>query len=366
MLYYLLVLHVLVHTSLASIPEENEKALWDSGQNGVKYPYKSPLTCPQHTRCLPISSCPFLNEVLNNECARSERLANLACGYQGSGYVCCPQMVQQSPSNQAPTPMVDGQECGIPAVLGRGYKSIGAYPFVARIGFKSTENGDIKYPCSGSIINNRVILTAAHCALAKSNTYKLYSVRIGEWLLNSDIDCGPEFCGLPTQDIPVSHVIVHPGFNEQIYKDDIALIVLSSKLNYSVTAQPLCLPEKWPMLGGTAVLVGWGKKAGENEMSNLQQVVHLPLVNYDTCSEVYSSVIPVTDSNICAGGEEGKDACSGFGGAPLLEQRGDIFYQIGIMSFGSDKCGMAGVPSVYVNVRKYIEWIYKNLPTLYN
>lgn len=33
--------------------------------------------------------------------------------------------------------------------------------------------GELKFPCTGSIINKRVILTAAHCALAKAENYKL-------------------------------------------------------------------------------------------------------------------------------------------------------------------------------------------------
>lgn len=57
-------------------------------------------------------------------------------------------------------------------------------------------------------------------------------MRVGEWSTNTDIDCGDEFCGLPVQDIPISHVIVHPGYDKATYKDNIALIVLKSKIKY--------------------------------------------------------------------------------------------------------------------------------------
>lgn len=43
-----------------------------------------------------------------------------------------------------------------------------------------------------------------------------------------------------------------------------------------------------------------------------------------------------------------------------------IFKQVGILSFGSDQCGAAGVPSVYTNIKKYATWIRDNLPVIYD
>lgn len=60
-----------------------------------------------------------------------------------------------------------------------------------------------------------------------------YAVRVGEWMTNTAIDCGEEFCGLPVQDIAISHVVVHPGYQKQTYKHNIALLVLRSKINYT-------------------------------------------------------------------------------------------------------------------------------------
>lgn len=36
--------------------------------------------------------------------------------------------------------------------------------------------------------------------------------------------------------------------------------------------------------------------------------------------------------------------------------------QIGLMSFGGDKCGTVGVPSVFTRVDSYLEWIQANSP----
>lgn len=39
--------------------------------------------------------------------------------------------------------------------------------------FKDTNTAALAYPCAGSIISRRVILTAAHCALAKADGHRL-------------------------------------------------------------------------------------------------------------------------------------------------------------------------------------------------
>lgn len=54
------------------------------------------------------------------------------------------------------------------------------------------------------------------------------------------------------------------------------------------------------------------------ETQSIQQVVELPIIKRERCIQVYSDIIPVTQDHLCVGGEENKDACSGFGGAPLV------------------------------------------------
>lgn len=61
-------------------------------------------------------------------------------------------------------------------------------------------------------------------------------------------------------------------------------------------------------------------------------------------------------SFICAGGEAGKDACTGDGGAPLVCLLGAQFYVVGLVAWGIG-CGTTNIPGVYVNVLNFIPWI---------
>ncbi|CAH2041507.1 unnamed protein product, partial [Iphiclides podalirius] len=318
--------------------------------------------CPPNTSCVPISSCPLIEDLLDFSCFSSDkyfhRLNELTCGNNNDeDYVCCPSC------DCARVYQEGTEECGRSMVRGKGYKGIGLHPWVARIGFTNKDTGNVRFACSGSIISKKVVLTAAHCALAKPEGYKLSTVVVGEWDTSRSPDCNDFFCAPVTQAIKVETVVVHPGYEQKIFRHDIALIVLKDDIKYSVTAAPLCLNEKPEVvINERAMLVGWGKLSGQSNMVGKQQLLDVPLVPLETCERIFGESVPVHEGQLCAGGEEGRDACSGFGGAPLLLNRGGQYIQIGIVSFGSENCGSEGVPSVYTNIAHYYRWIVENSP----
>ena len=66
---------------------------------------------------------------------------------------------------------------------------------------------------------------------------------------------------------------------------------------------------------------------------------------------------------MCAGGEEGLDACEGDGGAPLVcEGASGRWYVVGLVSWG-EGCGTPGVPSVYARISYFSDFIDDD-PTL--
>ena len=65
----------------------------------------------------------------------------------------------------------------------------------------------------------------------------------------------------------------------------------------------------------------------------------------------------LSPSEVCAGGEEGKDACDGDGGAPLVcQSKDDRWHVVGLVTWGVD-CARKGVPGIYANIYQMLDFI---------
>lgn len=106
------------------------------------------MPCPGSNDCMPLRECPQILVEVTKRCYNSDR--SLFCGVNQNyePYVCCPSYQSPSYVGQAPTYIADGTnqftspdklsgQCGKSLIQGNFYKKLGAFPFVARIGFKS-------------------------------------------------------------------------------------------------------------------------------------------------------------------------------------------------------------------------------------
>ena len=57
----------------------------------------------------------------------------------------------------------------------------------------------------------------------------------------------------------------------------------------------------------------------------------------------------------------GKDTCNGDSGGPIVyETNQRVYYQVGIVSFGSKDCG-GGKPAIYTRISTFSKWIGDSL-----
>uniref|UniRef100_A0A3P8S6M9 Peptidase S1 domain-containing protein n=1 Tax=Amphiprion percula TaxID=161767 RepID=A0A3P8S6M9_AMPPE len=156
----------------------------------------------------------------------------------------------------------------------------------------------------------------------------------------------------------LSQVIRHPDYNPSTNDNDIALLQLSSAVNFTDYIRPVCLAADGSVFpGGTSCWVtGWGNIQSGVALPSPQrlQEVNVPVVTNSDCSNSYSGI---TDNMICAGlTEGGKDSCQGDSGGPMVSKNNSIWVLAGVVSFGNG-CAQPNFPGVYARVSRYQSWI---------
>lgn len=312
--------------------------------------------CVKLTEC---SSFSDLREPLESETVKM--LIKLHCGFdKTTPKVCCPGEFQCGISKN-----IESLAEGTTATLGE-------YPWMALLSYKI---GNKKlFQCGGTLINEKYVLTAAHCI-----SPDLLGVRIGEHDISTKKDCiqllDKEYCSEKVQDIRIESAITHEDYSNINYENDIGLLRLKTAVNLTRgNAGIICLPilpdlRDLNLTGMNVTLAGWGVTAQVRKSNQLQKVT-IPVIDNEMCKkdfdyeELYDETEYLSPQKMCAG-EEHKDLCQGDSGGPLMQIRNyedrPAAVQFGIVSFGkNEKCG-DGKLGVYTRVTEYVDWILQNI-----
>ncbi|XP_030369258.1 melanization protease 1 [Scaptodrosophila lebanonensis] len=329
--------------------------------------------------CINLRECaPLYNIILRNPISDSDRnlLRQSQCGYRNGEVLICCASNENTSGNYNLLPEIPN--CGSSfgdRIYGGINTGLEEYPWMAMIEY--TKPGNEKgHHCGGSLINNRYVVTAAHCISAIPSNWRLTGVRLGEWDTTSDPDCkrqlnNREVCNDRYIDIPVAEIITHPQYqNGRDQPHDIALLRLRSPVTFSPTIQPVCLPTESRLrnelfLGRSMVVAGWGRTE-TNATANIKQKALVGVVPTSQCHSKYSTQgRTVTTQQICCGGEEGIDSCRGDSGGPLVIEgdgrNNQYYYLVGVVSYGPTPCGLPGWPGVYTRVGAYVDWIARTI-----
>ncbi|GAB0097787.1 CLIP domain-containing serine protease [Sergentomyia squamirostris] len=337
--------------------------------------------------CMALKDCPEVYSILEKgngpeglSSEDTEFLRKKHCGFDGNTpLVCCSNVKITSNigfdvSYLLPDP--DKGECGIDTsnrIYGGEITLIDEYPWMVLLRYKKPGNR-FGFHCGGVLINSNYVLTASHCVNGRDIPvdWSLHQVRLGEHTVGQDPDCDGDDCAPTPQDILIEERIPHPNYipTSRNQVNDIALLRLSSQAVYSDFVKPICLPRdpyliQNSFVGQSMDVAGWGKTESVSA-SNVKLKVRVNGVSKDSCNAIYRRQnVQIGDSQICAGGEKGKDSCRGDSGGPLvaLNNRGrrPYWFLVGLVSFGPSPCGMEGWPGVYTRCSSFVDWISQTI-----
>ena len=167
---------------------------------------------------------------------------------------------------------------------------------------------------------------------------------------------------LVLQEFNISDIKIHPNFNNATLVNDIALLKLERPAKRQQNIDVVCVANTEDIEESrlsNCYVTGWGRRTESSEHSTVLKEITVPLWEQSVCNSAlqdqFGPGYSLPSSSVCAGAE-GRDACDGDGGGPLVCQQEGQWYQVGIVSFGIG-CGRAGVPGVYTRVSHFYPWL---------
>jgi secreted trypsin-like serine protease len=261
--------------------------------------------------------------------------------------------------------VVEAEEIEITPYIVNGTPiSVSNYQYMARLLYES--NNSLYALCGASLINNRYVLTAAHCVDESAYKDDLY--------IGIDGDRDQDFVLSPRY--PVKYIyypdnydgIVANGLHHDVavleLEYDIPSIGSEHYVDRAYTADVVA----YRQAAESFTVIGYGNTASGVNANDWLQQTSVSYVTQAVCQTQWSSV---TSSQICTngvvnGGSGLKNAsCQGDSGGPLLwyDPNSTLTKQIGIVSYGPVTCGDPGTitQAVFTEVADYNGWIQRVL-----
>lgn len=206
----------------------------------------------------------------------------------------------------------------------------GKYKFITALLDKTRPGTTFdKQFCSGTLIDNNGVLTAAHCVDGTSASS--LQVTVGRTVLDSD----------QGQVRNVSRIFIHPSWNSNTFAYDAAVLKLSSPVSGIAPIKLATSSQNFlETPGRNATVAGWGNTIAQpadgpspgSSFPQRMREAQVPIVSDAKAESIYDAIYGPSGYIPPIQVAAGKDTCQGDSGGPMFAKASGKFTQIGITS----------------------------------
>ncbi|XP_055610491.1 polyserase-2-like [Uranotaenia lowii] len=254
--------------------------------------------------------------------------------------------------------------CGVPRRFGEQLihhardSEPGQWPWHVALYHGKTKSTRV-YKCGGTLIDQKHILTAAHCVVRPGSGRPMatnqITVHLGKYNLNDNVK--------RVQIKVVENIHVHPNFTRN--RHDIAILELINPAKFSDYVIPICLSDPIGVSEDLAGERGWVAGWGITETGNISETLkttQMPVVNNTECvsSDFLLFGRYISAAVFCASDRNGTSVCGGDSGGGMYFSSGGNYEIRGIVSFaGKTENGSCDTNKyiIFMNVAYYHGWI---------
>jgi transmembrane protease serine 9 len=247
----------------------------------------------------------------------------------------------------------------------------GMWPWLVAV-YQRTQRTN-SFLCSGSLINEKIAITAAHCIKPNSKVVPLRAKEIVVHVGRFDVDNND---GTNFEIRNVSRIVLHPDWLE-ISDDsrdaDMLLLIFDGPVTYGLYVSPVCLWHGRNSLNDIVrqigTVVSWGLQENRRAV-NVPSMVEAVVISETSClrqDQVYNGL--TSSRTFCTYNNGGSGPCNGDSAGGFYMKQGSQWVLRGIVATSmsnptDDTICTLSKPVVYADVAKFVEWIRFNIDLL--
>lgn len=217
--------------------------------------------------------------------------------------------------------------------------TLGQFPF--QVSLRNPRN---RHFCGGSILSERWVITAAHCAVGQNVSDIIVAVgtiQIKEGVIYE-----------------LDQIFVHEKYDSSTIQNDVSVLKTAKEIVFNANARPIAIRSTYTNEAEVATASGWGLTKYPGEVPDILQFLAVKTLNNEKCAQELDTLIGtnIYNGSLCTlTHHSGQGMCMGDSGGPLTVN-GEL---VGLVSWGIP-CGR-GFPDVFTRVSVFAEWIQDKL-----